>query len=366
VAPINIYEFEIAAKEVLQRIEYDFIAGGATDEITIRRNRAVFDAICLHSRVLSGVRKADVGTTALGEPIDLPILAAPAGDHGRAHAEAELATVRACHGAGTIMVLSSGSAKTLEEVADQSEGPIWYQQYLYGDRSLTLKMASRAADAGCSALCLTLDSGARTRRERNIRNGYVAALSRNYAGIAVPEPSSQISGDEPRGVTGLIDRAATWDDLAEFVHATSLPVVVKGIMTAEDAMHAVHSGARGIVVSNHGGRHLDTTLTPIEVLPDIASVVGDAAEVFLDGGIRRGTDIVKALALGARAVMIGRPVFWGLAVAGEHGVRSVFDILREELLGTLEMCGVPNLAAVDRSIVVLSSPLGLNIAVPLA
>jgi 4-hydroxymandelate oxidase len=131
-------------------------------------------------------------------------------------------------------------------------------------------------------------------------------------------------------------------------------------------MHAVHSGARGIVVSNHGGRHLDTTLTPIEVLPDIASVVGDAAEVFLDGGIRRGTDIVKALALGARAVMIGRPVFWGLAVAGEHGVRSVFDILREELLGTLEMCGVPNLAAVDRSIVVLSSPLGLNIAVPLA
>ena len=357
-SPINIYEYEALAKERLPQAEYDFIAGGATDEITLRRTRAVFDAIMLRPRMLVDISQPDLSTTVLGQPIPFPILVDPAGGHGRAHADGELATVRAAGAMGTVMILSSGSTYRLEEVAQAATGTIWFQQYLYKDQGLTQRMAHRAQEAGYSALCLTLDSTVRAKRERNIRNNYSSPSSPNYAGLEVPsEYSWGLSSDAPRGVNRLIDRAATWPYIDWLADHTPLPLVVKGIMTAEDARLCAEHGVKGIIVSNHGARQLDTTFASIEVLPEVVEAVDGRCEVYLDGGIRRGTDVLKALALGARAVLIGRPLFWGLAVDGEVGVRTILQMLRDELEMAMGMCGRPTIASLDRSVLGTMSPL---------
>jgi 4-hydroxymandelate oxidase len=357
VGPINIFEYEALAKERLQRAEYDFIAGGATDELTLRRTRAVFEAIMLRPRMLVDISQPDLGTTVLGQRVAFPILVDPAGGHGRAHPEAELATVRAAGAMGTVMILSSGSTYTLEEVAQAATGPIWFQQYLYKDRSLSQRMAHRAQEAGYSGLCLTLDSTVRAKRERNIRNNYASPPSPNYAGIEVADYAWSTSSDAPRGVNNLIDRAATWPYVEWLATQTPLPLLVKGIMTAEDARLCAEHGVRAIIVSNHGARQLDTTFASIEVLPEVVEAVDGRCEVYLDGGIRRGTDILKALALGARAVLIGRPLFWGLAVEGETGVRTILQMLRDELEMAMCMCGRPTLQSIDRSLLGTVSPL---------
>jgi isopentenyl diphosphate isomerase/L-lactate dehydrogenase-like FMN-dependent dehydrogenase len=356
-SPVNIYEYEAHARERLPQAEYDFIAGGATDEITLRRTRAVFDAIMLRPRMLVDISQPDIATTVLGQTIPFPILVDPAGGHGRAHAQAELATVRAAGALGTVMILSSGSTYTLEEVAQAATGTIWFQQYLYKDQGLTQRMAHRAQEAGYTALCLTLDSTVRAKRERNIRNIYSSPSSPNYAGLEVPEYAWQMSSDAPRGVNTLIDRAATWSYVDWLAAHTPLPLVVKGIMTAEDARLCAAHGVRAIIVSNHGARQLDTTFASIEVLPEVVEAVDGQCEVYLDGGIRRGTDVLKALALGARAVLIGRPLFWGLAVDGEAGVRAVLQMLRDELEMAMGMCGRPTIASLDRSLLGTVSPL---------
>ena len=282
----------------------------------------------------------------------------PAGGHGRAHADGELATVRAAGAMGTVMILSSGSTYRLEEVAQAATGTIWFQQYLYKDQGLTQRMAHRAQEAGYSALCLTLDSTVRAKRERNIRNNYSSPSSPNYAGLEVPsEYSWGLSSDAPRGVNRLIDRAATWPYIDWLADHTPLPLVVKGIMTAEDARLCAEHGVKGIIVSNHGARQLDTTFASIEVLPEVVEAVDGRCEVYLDGGIRRGTDVLKALALGARAVLIGRPLFWGLAVDGEAGVRTILQMLRDELEMAMSMCGRPTIASIDRSVLGTVSPL---------
>lgn len=355
--PINIYEYEALAKERLPQPEYDFIAGGATDEITLRRTRAVFDAIMLRPRMLVDISQPDLSTTVLGQPIAMPILTDPSGGHGRAHPEGELATVRAAGAMGTVLVLSSGSTYTLEDVAQAATGPIWFQQYLYKDQGLSQRMAHRAQEAGYSALCLTLDSTVRAKRERNIRNNYRSPSSPNYAGLELPEYGWGLSSDAPRGVNTLINRAATWSEIDWLATHTPLPLVVKGIMTAEDARLCAEHGVRGIIVSNHGARQLDTTFASIEVLPEVVEAVHGRCEVYLDGGIRRGTDVLKALALGARAVLIGRPLFWGLAVDGEAGVRAILQMLRDELEMAMGMCGRPTIQSIDRSLLGTASPL---------
>jgi 4-hydroxymandelate oxidase len=356
-SPVNIYEYEAIAKERLPQPEYDFIAGGAADEITLRRTREVFDAIMLRPRMLVDISAVDLSTTVLGQRIAFPIMVDPAGNHGRAHPEAELATARAAGATGTVMILSSGSTRSLEEVAKAATGPIWFQQYLYKDRGLTKQMAQRAQDAGYSALCLTLDSTVRAKRERNIRNDYVTAPSPNYAGLELEETSWRFSSDAPRGANALIDRAATWSYLDWLADNTPLPLVVKGIMTGEDARLCVEHGVKGLIVSNHGARQLDTTFASVEVLPEAVEAVDGRAEVYLDGGIRRGTDVLKALALGARAVLIGRPLFWGLAVDGEPGLQAVIQMLRDELEMAMGMCGRPTVRSVDISLLGTVSPL---------
>jgi len=355
--PVNIYEYEARARERLPQAEYDFIAGAATDEITLRRTRAVFDAIMLRPRMLVDISQPDLATTVLGQPTAFPILVDPAGGHGRAHPEAELATARAAGAMGTVMILSSGSTYTLEDVAQAATGTIWFQQYLYKDRELTQRMAHRAQEAGYKAVCLTLDSTVRAKRERNIRNDYSSPSSPNYAGLEVPEYAWQMSSDAPRGVNTLVDRAATWSYVDWLAAHTPLPLLVKGIMTAEDARLCAEHGVRAIIVSNHGARQLDTTFASIEVLPEVVEAVDGKCEVYLDGGIRRGTDVLKALALGARAVLIGRPLFWGLAVDGEAGVQAVLRMLRDELEMAMGMCGRPTITSIDRSLLGTVSPL---------
>jgi len=345
--PVNIFEYEEIAKKQLNKGDYDFIAGAATDEITLRRTREVLDSIIMKPRMMVDVSQLDLGTTVLGQKISFPVMLAPAGNHGAAHLEAELATVRAAGKADTLMVLSSHSAKTLEDVAEAATGPIWFQQYFFKDRELTLGMAARAKEAGYSALCLTLDAKIVPKRERNIRNDYVSPVSPNYAHLDLGTHSWKFAADAPAGPSDIRDQATTWTDLEWLAGETKLPIVVKGIMTGEDGRRAAESGAKAVIVSNHGTRYLDTTFTTIEVLPEVVEQVAGKAEVYMDGGIRRGTDIVKALALGARSVLLGRPLFWGLAVDGEDGVSSMLEILRDELAATMGMCGRASIDSID-------------------
>ena len=355
--PVNIFEYEEIAKGRIEQGHYDFIAGGATDEITIRRTRAVFDSIMLRPRMMVDVDQRSLATTVLGQDIALPVMLDPAGNHSAAHPEAEIATVKAAGAAGTLMVLSSHASRTLEDVAASASGPLWFQQYFFKDRGLTLEMAARAEEAGYSAICMTLDAKIKPKRERNIRNDYVGGDSPNYAQLDLGTHTWKFAADAPAGPSDIRDVASTWDDLDWFASSIQLPVVVKGIMAGEDGKASAECGASDVVVSNHGARQLDTTFASIEVLPEVAEQVAGRIEVYFDGGIRRGADVLKAVALGARAVMIGRPMFWGLAVDGEAGLRRVVRILADELRMAMGMCGRPTLETVDAGLLGGGPPL---------
>ena len=335
--PINVYDYEALAKERLTKMRYDSIAGGATDEVTIRRTRAAFDSIMLRPRMLVDVGNVDTSTTVLGQEIKFPIMLDPAGRHGIAHSDGELATVRAAGKEGTLLVNAYASSYGKEEVAREATGPIWSQQYLFADQGYTRELAHSAAEAGYSGICVTLDTRVSPKRERNLRNERVR------------EPVE--------GTHDVRNPLATWQELEWLTVNTHLPVIAKGIMTGEDARLCTEHGVKGLIVSNHGGRQLDNTFATTEVLPEVVEAAGDRLEVYLDGGIRRGADVVKALALGARAVFIGRPLFWGLAVNGEDGVRAVLQLLREELVMTMGMCGRPTIESIDRSLIGTVSPL---------
>ena len=355
--PVNIFEYEEIARTRIEKGDYDFIAGGATDELTIRRTRAVFDSIMMRPSMLTDVSYMDLSTTVLGQEIAFPIMLDPAGNHGAAHPEAEIASVKAAGQTGTLMVLSSHASTTLEDVARAASGPLWFQQYFFKDRELTLDMAARAEEAGYSAICITVDAKIKPKRERNLRNKYVGPGSPNYAQLDLGSHSSKFGADAPAGPSDIRDQAATWDDLDWLASNCRLPLVVKGVMVGEDGRHCADHGAKAVIVSNHGGRYLDTTFASIEVLPEIVEAVDGEIEVYLDGGIRRGSDVFKALALGARAVLIGRPIFWGLAVDGEFGAAAVLEMLREELEATMGMCGRPDITSIDPSVIATVSPL---------
>jgi 4-hydroxymandelate oxidase len=343
---INLFEFEAAAKERLPREEYDYIAGGATDELSVERNRRAFEAWALRPRVLRDVSRLDLSTTVLGTKIALPVLIAPCGGHKKAHPDGEFATYRAAASRGTVLTVSANSSSSFEDLARAAEGSLWVQLYPFRDKEMTRDWLKHAQQSGYKAACVTLDSQWPPKRERNIRNNYKRIRGVNYppAAAGAPRPAARAGeGSDP---------AATWDDLKWIKAATDLPVVAKGIMTAEDVEACVTAGVDGVIVSNHGGRHLDNTLATIEVLPEAVAAAKGRIEIFLDGGIRRGADVVKAIALGAKAVFIGRPLFWGLAVDGERGVARVLDILREEIEITMAKCGRQNIASIDSTVVV--------------
>src|ERR671925_168463 len=344
--PINLFEFEELAKESLPKEEYDYVAGGATDEISVDRNRRAFASWALRPRVLRDVSKLDLSTTVLGTKISLPVLIAPCGGHKKAHPEGEVATYRAAAACGTILAVSANSSTPFEELAKAASGHLWVQLYPFRDREMTKDWLARAKEAAYEAICVTLDSQWPPKRERNIRNNYRRVRGVNY-------PKASTDAPRPAGRAGAgSDPAAAWKDLEWIKSATDLPVVAKGIMTGEDADLCAQVGADAVIVSNHGGRHLDNTLATIEVLSEAVAAVKGKMEVLLDGGIRRGADVVKAIALGAKAVFIGRPLFWGLAVGGEQGVIRGLNVLREEIEITMAKCGRPNVASIDSTVVV--------------
>ncbi|MBI3000247.1 MAG: alpha-hydroxy-acid oxidizing protein [Deltaproteobacteria bacterium] len=346
--PINLFEFEALAKERLPKEQYDYIAGGATDEITVDRNRRAFGSWALRPRVLRGVSAVDLSTTVMGTKVSIPVLIAPCGGHKKAHPEGELATYRASAAFGTIFAVSANASATFEELAKVASGHLWLQLYPFRDREMTKSWLQRAKESGYEAICVTLDSQWPPKRERNIRNNY-----KQIRGVNFPKASPETANAPRAGRPGEgADPAATWEDLEWIKSQTSLPVVAKGIMTGEDVELCAQAGADAVIVSNHGGRHLDDTLATIEVLPEAVAAAKGKMEILLDGGIRRGADIVKALALGAKAVFIGRPLFWGLAVDGERGVVRVLEILREEMEITMAKCGKPTIASIDSTVVV--------------
>ena len=349
--PINLFEFEEIARGRLPKEEYDYIAGGATDEISVDRNRRAFASWALRPRVLRDVSELDLSTTVLGTKVKLPVLIAPCGGHKRAHPDGEIATYRAATACGTVLAVSANSNTSFEELAKAASGILWVQMYPFRDKQMTQEWLDRAKDAGYKAVIVTLDSQWPPKRERNIRNNY-----RRTRGVNYPKAL----GDAPRPVGRAgegSDPAATWRDLAWIKSATDLPVVAKGVMTGEDVELCVEAGADGVIVSNHGGRHLDNTLATIEVLSEAVAAAKGQLEIYLDGGIRRGADVVKVIALGAKAIFIGRPLFWGLAVDGEKGVIRVLDILREEIEITMAKCGRPTISTIDSTVVVKVPPL---------
>ncbi len=336
--PVNLEEYEPLARATLPPHVYDFVAGGAEDERTLARNRAAFARLLLRPRVLTGITQPSLATTVLGQPVAMPVLLAPTGEHCLVHPEGEAATARAAGAAGTVLIVSTASSLPLEAVAAASALPgLWFQLYALQNRDVTAALVRRAAAAGYRALVLTVDTPVLGRREREIRSGYAVrrALHR---------------GNFPDGRVPL-HATLTWDDLDWLRSLTPLPLVVKGVMRGDDAARAVAHGAAAVIVSNHGGRQLDGTPATIEVLEEVVQAVADRAEVYLDGGVRRGTDVLKALALGARAVCIGRPYLWGLAVAGQAGVERVLALLREELVTTMHLAGCADAQKVSRDLV---------------
>jgi 4-hydroxymandelate oxidase len=355
--PVNLSEFEHAARARLDPSAWQYIAGGAGDERTLRDNRAAFERRRLLPRVLTNVGTRDLGTLVLGRRVEWPVLVAPMAFHGLACVEAEAATARAAAAAGIVMCVSTFANLPLEEVrAAAPAARHWFQLYVHRDRGVTRALVERAIAAGYEALVLTVDAPLLGRREADVRGGFRLPPHLGMGNFGDPERESGATlVDAPAGshlaahFTAAADPALAWRDL-EWLRALSpLPLVLKGILRADDARHAADAGAAAIVVSNHGGRQLDGAIASLDALPDVVAASADRLEVFMDGGIRRGTDVLTALALGARAVLLGRPVLWGLAVAGEEGARRVLELLLEEvdLAFALAGCRTPSEATRD-------------------
>ncbi len=353
--PLNLGEFEAIARARMEPAAFDYYAGGAADELTVAENRAAFDRVRLRPRVLVDVSVVDTRVTILGDALRTPVLLAPTALNRLGHPDGELAAARAAGASGTVMVLSTTASSSLEEVASMATGPLWFQLYVYKDREVTRDLVRRAERAGYRALVLTVDMPRMGRRERDLRNGFTLPPGVSMRNL---ETSGRLDAARwgpdssfMQYVHDLLDPALTWGAIGWLRSLTSLPLLVKGIVAPEDAERAVAEGARGIVVSNHGGRQLDGTIATIAALPQVADRVAGRVPILLDGGVRRGTDVLKAIALGASAVLIGRPYLWGLAADGERGVRRVLDLLGAEVELAMALAGCPTIDAVDRSIV---------------
>ena len=353
-ARVNIRDFEDAARERMERTAFEYYAGAACDERTLAANGDAFSRILIRPRVLVDVSRIDLATRVLGQSLAMPIMLAPTAFNRLAHPDGECAAARAAGSAGTLMVASTLSTCSLEEIAAVATGPLWFQLYVYKDREVTRDLVARAEQAGFRALVLTVDTPLLGRRERDVRNRFALPAHLMMANFAALTTDASRWGEQSSFsayVHDLFDASLTWEAVAWLRSLTSLPVLLKGILTAEDARLAADHGADGIIVSNHGGRQLDGTPPSILALPEVAEAVEGRAEVFMDGGIRRGTDVLKALALGARGILIGRAYLWGLAADGESGVTAVLSLLRDELRLAMALAGRPTIASIDRTAV---------------
>jgi L-lactate dehydrogenase (cytochrome) len=373
---VNIDDLRRRARRRLPRAVFDYIDGAAEDEVTLRRNRAGFERLTFRPRVLIDVSQVDQTTTVLGQGLRTPLILAPTGLCGMATYRGEVLAARAALRTGSIFTLSTMSAVSIEDVAREAPGPHWFQLYVWRDRDLTRSLVERAQAAGYTALVLTVDVPVLGQRERDLRNGatipprvtwrnaldsaqkvgWLWRMARNpwidFANVkgarATQQPGAFALG---RFVNEQFDPSVDWDDLTWFRSLWTGPLAIKGIMTGEDARRAVDAGVDAVIVSNHGGRQLDGLPAAIDVLPEVVDAVAGHAEVILDGGVRRGTDAVKALALGARACMIGRPYLYGLGAGGQAGAERSIEILRAEIARALALLGRPSLADLDRTAV---------------
>lgn len=374
---LNIEDLRRAAKRRLPRVVFDYIDGGAEDEWTLRANCRAFEAVTLRPRCAVTTPACDLRTTVLGTQLSMPLILAPVGSCRLMYPRGEEAAARAAGAGGIICTLSTLSGCRLENVAAASEGPVWYQLYLVGGRDCALAAIERARNAGFSALVVTIDTAVAGMRERDIRNGARELLSgklgaklpfmnqlltkprwlaafladgglMKFENVVVPGRGPMLYAD----VTAALEQSVvTWDDLMWICQAWKGPIVIKGIHTGEDARRAVDIGASALVVSNHGGRQLNGVAPTLQILPEVVAAVGDRIEVLLDGGIRHGSDIVKALCLGARAVMAGRAYAYGLGAAGGAGVARAIEILRTDLIRTLKLLGCASVAELGLSFV---------------
>ena len=338
VGPVNLREYEAAARARLDPVHFDYFASGAQDEITVAANESAFRRRSLIPRVLRGSASLKLDTSVLGTAASMPVWIAPTAFHRLACPEGEVATGRAAAAAGVPMIAAMLSTVTVEEIA-ATGAPLWFQLYLQPDLGFTESLVRRAEAAGCRSLVVTVDSAALGRNERGDRN--------DFHDLPPGISCANMRGDgNVRQV--VLSPEISWRHLDWLRGVTTLPILLKGILHAGDARLAVERGVDGLIVSNHGGRQLDTTPATLDRLPVIADAVAGAVPLLLDGGVRRGTDVAKALALGARAVAIGRPVLWGLAVAGEPGVARVLEMLRAELVNALTLLGVAAPAELTR------------------
>lgn len=352
--PLNLHELEDLARQTLTPQNFDYIAGGADDEVTVRTNRQAFARWQICPRVLVDVSEVELGIELLGRRISLPVLLAPTAFHALAHPEAERATARAAAAAETIFVLSSLSSQPLAEVAAAADGPRWYQLYCPRDRTIARGLVERAVESGYEALCLTVDVPVVGRREKDLRHPFrlpPEALPKDLLSFIdlTKYPPHEHESALNDLFARFFDPSLTWRDLEWLRSLSSLPFILKGILCAEDARLALEHGVDAIIVSNHGGRQLDGVPAALEVLEEISETVAGRIPILVDGGIRRGTDVVKALALGADAVLIGRPYLWGLAVNGQAGVRHVIEMLREEIRSAMALAGCPRVTQLGKS-----------------
>ena len=331
---LSLFDFESEARTRIAHGAWERISGGSADEITLRWNREAYDHIRLKPRILVDVSKLDTRVTLFGHELPFPILLAPTGGQRFIHPEGDVAAARGAAAANSIYVISSSASMKVEDIAKSAKGPVWFQLYVQKDRAFTRDLVQRAEDSGCRALCVTVDSptfGARNREDR--------------AKKELPERElPNLKGKD------YLDPSLTWKDIDWLRSFARRPVLLKGVLNPDDAATAVKAGASGIIVSNHGARNLDTVPATIDALPLVVEKVAGRVPVLVDGGIRRGTDIIKAFALGASAVQIGRPYLWGLGISGAEGVTRVVEILRKEFEIAMALTGRSTIASIDRSV----------------
>jgi 4-hydroxymandelate oxidase len=348
-AAVSLADLESLARERMHPGAFDYIAGGTWDEISLDENETAWRRRRFRPRVLVDVGAVDPSTTLLDGPAAIPVAIAPMAVHGLAHPQAEVATARAAMAAGVPFTLSTMSSRSIEEVAEGApDGRLWFQLYVQARPSQTRHLVERAATAGYEAIMLTVDLPRLGYRERDRRSGFDLAVPLgNFSAQDGPSHRPDVGGYDE--LEAWSRRTLVWDDIAAIRDWSALPLVVKGILTAEDAVFAVEHGAQAIVVSNHGARQLDRTVTPLDALEEIVTTVGARTEVWVDGGVRRGLDIAIALALGARGVLVGRPVYWALAAGGQPGVERALAILREEFEIALALLGAPTVGDLTRA-----------------
>jgi len=354
---LTIADLYALASSRMERMAFDYYDSGADEELTLKDNEDAWRRLRLRPKCLVDVSACDLATTALGTPVSMPVLVAPTAFQRLAHPEGECATARAAAAAGTVMIVSTLSTCLLEDVARDgrgSEGARWFQLYVYRDREVTRALVERAEAAGYRAIVLTVDAPYFGRRLRDVRNGFalpdgltVANLAEGMGVVGAAAGNSGLA----TYIASMLDQTLTWRDVDWLRSVTRLPLVVKGVVRGDDAARAIDHGAAGVVVSNHGGRQLDSTVATADALAEVVDAVAGRGEVFVDGGVRRGTDVLKALALGARAVLVGRPVLWGLAADGEAGVSAALRILRDELALALALAGCAGVADVGPDLV---------------